>query len=110
MKRSRPLRPSLLLNGLYLLRLSAEDVFDRVAVDETTVAADGSMKVGHFALAFEDLTVPLSGIPIPGRPQLRQPRYQVRRLRDGLDLGGQRCPRANQRRAGCRLVPGASSA
>ncbi|MGB0743337.1 MAG: LamG-like jellyroll fold domain-containing protein [Opitutales bacterium] len=56
--------PTLLLNGVYELRLTAFDVFGRSSSVHTTFVVDGDMKVGNFALAFEDLTVPMAGIPI----------------------------------------------
>ncbi|MEM7790880.1 MAG: RHS repeat-associated core domain-containing protein [Verrucomicrobiota bacterium] len=56
--------PTLLLNGIYELRLSATDLLGRTITDTITISVDGEMKVGNFALAFEDLTVPMAGIPI----------------------------------------------
>jgi len=56
--------PTMLLNGIYDLRLRVSDLLGRTLTDQISVAVDGSMKVGNFALAFEDLTVPMAGIPI----------------------------------------------
>lgn len=57
--------PTLLLNGIYELRLIATDRKDRTSASGTvTIVVRGDMKIGHFALAFEDLKLPLSGIPI----------------------------------------------
>ncbi len=56
--------PTLLLNGLYDLRLSVTDLLGRTVAETITVVIDGGMKVGNFSLAFEDLTVPMAGIPI----------------------------------------------
>jgi len=56
--------PTLLLNGLYELRLRAVD-FAGVAVEETmAVVVDGQMKIGHFTLSFVDLAIPLSGLDV----------------------------------------------
>ncbi len=59
------LDPTLQLNGIYEMRLTAKDLLDRMVISETiTVIIDGTMKVGNFALTFEDLNVPVTGIPI----------------------------------------------
>ncbi|MGJ8639360.1 MAG: tandem-95 repeat protein [Opitutaceae bacterium] len=58
------LDPTLLLNGIYDLRLRVTDLLGTTVTDTIKVSVDGSMKVGNFALAFEDLTVPMAGIPI----------------------------------------------
>jgi len=56
--------PTLLLNGLYEIRLRAVD-FAGVAVEETmAVVVDGQMKIGHFTLSFVDLAIPLSGLDV----------------------------------------------
>jgi RHS repeat-associated protein len=57
------LDPTLLENGLYRLRLTAEDVNGQVAVAEQVVQVNGA-KVGHARLSFLDLEVPVAGIPI----------------------------------------------
>ena len=57
--------PTLLLNGIYELRLRATDAAGRSLIDgPITVVVEGNMKVGAFTLAFEDLKLPLAGIPI----------------------------------------------
>ncbi len=55
--------PTLLENGLYRVRLAAEDVNGQVTVDERVYQVDGA-KIGHTRLAFVDLEVPVAGIPI----------------------------------------------
>jgi len=56
--------PTLLLNGLYEIRLRAVD-FAGTAVEETmAVVVDGQMKIGHFTLSFIDLAIPLSGLDV----------------------------------------------
>jgi RHS repeat-associated protein len=55
---------TLLENGLYQLRLFAEDVNGRSASVDHAVRIDGGAKVGIFQLAFVDLQVPMAGIPI----------------------------------------------
>jgi len=56
--------PTLLENGLYELRLAAADTLGRIAEQVVDVVVDGQMKIGHFALTFVDLEVPLAGLPI----------------------------------------------
>jgi len=59
------LDPTLLLNGTYELRLTAADLAGRTSECEpVSVVVDGNMKVGLFTVSFEDLSVPLAGIPI----------------------------------------------
>ena len=58
------LDPTLLENGLYRVRLVAEDVNGLTAVDERVYLVDGMAKVGNFRLSFTDLSVPVVGIPI----------------------------------------------
>lgn len=57
--------PTLLLNGIYELRLTATDILNRTSTtDPVTLIVDRNMKVGHFTLSFNDLTIPVAGIPI----------------------------------------------
>ncbi|MDO8540341.1 MAG: LamG-like jellyroll fold domain-containing protein [Opitutaceae bacterium] len=57
--------PTRLINGIYELRLRAVDTTGRIQVaGPITVVVEGNMKIGAFTLAFEDLKVPLTGIPI----------------------------------------------
>jgi RHS repeat-associated protein len=59
------LDPTLLLNGIYELRLRAADAAGRsVTAGPITVVIEGNMKIGAFTLAFEDLNLPFAGIPI----------------------------------------------
>lgn len=58
------LDPTLMLNGLYTLRLAVLDAGGNETMDEVTVQVDGHRKVGHFTISFTDLEIPLSGIPI----------------------------------------------
>ncbi|MCP3994433.1 MAG: RHS repeat protein, partial [bacterium] len=56
--------PTLLLNGLYELRLEATDLQGQIVEQTIAVAVEGQMKVGHFTLSFVDLAIPLSGLDI----------------------------------------------
>jgi len=56
--------PTLLENGLYRVRLVAEDVNGQTTVDERVYRVEGEAKVGNFRLSFTDLSIPVGGIPI----------------------------------------------
>ena len=56
--------PTLLRNGIYEVRLSVRETDGTTLIETTTYTVDTQMKVGHFNLAFEDLNVPVSGIPV----------------------------------------------
>jgi RHS repeat-associated protein len=56
--------PTLLLNGLYELELSATDVSGGGVAISNHVEVDGQQKIGNFTVSFIDLEVPLSGLPI----------------------------------------------
>ena len=56
--------PTLLVNGLYRVRLVVEDVNGQVSVDERVYKVDGGAKVGALSMAFIDMRVPVSGTPI----------------------------------------------
>ncbi len=56
--------PTLLLNGLYELRLQATDVAGQRVEESIAVAVEGQQKIGHFTLSFVDLAVPLAGLDI----------------------------------------------
>jgi RHS repeat-associated protein len=57
------LDPTVLGNGSYALRLTATDPISTVTF-EREVTVTGNLKLGNFTLAFTDLTIPVSGIPI----------------------------------------------
>ncbi len=57
--------PTLLLNGIYELRLTATDVVGRSTTSEPiSVIVDRNLKIGHFTISFNDLTLPVPGLPI----------------------------------------------
>jgi RHS repeat-associated protein len=56
--------PSILPNDSYILRLSAVDANGNEKSVETTVDVTGNLKLGNFRLAFTDLSIPVTGIPI----------------------------------------------
>ncbi|NIS81748.1 MAG: hypothetical protein GTO14_16420 [Anaerolineales bacterium] len=56
--------PTLLLNGIYEIRLTATDLFGQSSSVSVNVVVAGDMKVGHFTLSYFDLNIPVAGIPI----------------------------------------------
>ncbi|MEO1034861.1 MAG: Ig-like domain-containing protein [Pseudomonadota bacterium] len=56
--------PTMLLNGLYKVTLQAEDESGNVSAITRAIRVTGNMKVGNFSISFEDLSVPVAGIPI----------------------------------------------
>ncbi len=74
--------PTLMLNGQYALILQATDTNGRVTSDSVVVIVSGDMKVGHFSITFEDVSIPLAGIPVR---VLRT--YDTRRKSEKLDFG-----------------------
>lgn len=56
--------PTLLLNGLYELRLEATDYQNRQVETTIAVSVEGNMKIGNFTLSFVDLAIPFSGLDI----------------------------------------------
>ncbi len=56
--------PTLLQNGMHELILVATDVLGGSVASRVTLSVDGNMKIGHFTLAFTDLSVPLAGLDI----------------------------------------------
>lgn len=56
--------PTLQLNGMHQIRLTATDESGRRASDDVHVVVKGQQKIGHFTISYIDLTLPLAGIPI----------------------------------------------
>lgn len=57
--------PTLLPNGLYEVELAARVLGSNVEyLDRTQYRVTGGMKIGRFNVAFNDLTVPLAGLPV----------------------------------------------
>lgn len=61
------LDPTMLVNGIYRLRLSAEDMHGNISSVDQDILVTGQMKVGINTMTFTDLQVPVSGIPITVR-------------------------------------------
>jgi hypothetical protein len=58
------LDPTTLRNGLYDVRLTAEDASGNTSSQTVLYQLEGEMKVGNFTITFNDLTIPVAGIPI----------------------------------------------
>lgn len=57
--------PTLLLNGLYEIRLVATDQFGASASTSVSgIVVQGQAKIGRFSLSFDDVTLPIAGIPM----------------------------------------------
>jgi RHS repeat-associated protein len=56
--------PTVLLNGLYTVRLVATNGAGQVTTTSVTAIVEAEQKVGNFSLAFTDLNVPVAGLPI----------------------------------------------
>ena len=56
--------PTLLINDLYDLKLTVFDLGGNQAEATVTVQVNRELKVGLFTITFQDLNIPLSGIPI----------------------------------------------
>jgi len=56
--------PTMLRNGPYILRLTAENTGGKTATVDEQVEVAGNLKLGNFHLSFTDLTIPVAGIPI----------------------------------------------
>ena len=55
---------TLLENDAYIIRLEVTDVIGSTSVVDVPVGLSGALKLGNFRLSFEDMTVPVAGIPI----------------------------------------------
>jgi len=56
--------PTILLNGIYALRLSSTDASNQSSSITSSIVVSRNMKVGAFTLVFPDLTVPVAGLSI----------------------------------------------
>jgi len=76
------LDPTLLMNGQYAMVLNAEDASGNTAQDIVGVAIEGAMKLGNFSITFQDLNLPVSGIPVTVART-----YDTRQRHRSLDFG-----------------------
>ncbi|OJH33810.1 putative Ig domain-containing protein [Cystobacter ferrugineus] len=76
------LDPTRLLNGQYVVVLEAWDRAGHQAKAFSNIVVEGEMKLGHFSLSFEDVSIPLMGLPITVTRT-----YDTRRSHEKLDFG-----------------------
>ena len=55
---------SLLMNGIYVMVIEATDTNGQTSNIAHSLFLEGDLKLGHFAVAFEDMNIPVAGIPI----------------------------------------------
>lgn len=58
------LDPTMLRNGLYDIKLTAEDKSGNKSSVIVTYQLSGKLKVGNFTMSFTDLSIPVAGLPI----------------------------------------------
>lgn len=56
--------PSLLVNGIYTIQLSSTDSSGQISKASVDVVVSRNRKLGFFTISFNDLTVPMPGLPI----------------------------------------------
>ena len=56
--------PTLLVNGIYTVRLRATNAGGQVSENTVSAVVGGDLKVGLFTISFTDLDVPMAGIPL----------------------------------------------
>jgi RHS repeat-associated protein len=56
--------PTVLLNGTYAVRLVSTDSSGQTSEKDASVVVARQMKVGNFTVSFNDLSVPVAGIPV----------------------------------------------
>ncbi len=81
------LDPTLMVNGLYTVRLVVLDAGGNETSDRATVEIDGHQKVGAFTLTFNDLEVPVAGIPIVVQRSYDSRRHEQGAFGYGWELG-----------------------
>ncbi len=73
---NHPFDPTVLLDGLYDIRLTVADTNGDTSIYKIQVLVQGKQKVGNFTISFVDLSVPVAGVPL-----------QVTRTYDSRDKG-----------------------
>jgi RHS repeat-associated protein len=57
--------PTMLLNGIYEIQVVASDLLGRTAYSEVTpLVVDRNLKIGQFTISFNDLSIPVPGLPL----------------------------------------------
>ncbi len=58
------LDPTLMDNGIWTITITATDDDEGISTHETSVVVDGQLKLGRYRVTYQDLAVPVGGIPI----------------------------------------------
>jgi RHS repeat-associated protein len=58
------LDPTMMLNGLFDIRLSATDGYGQISRTKVSVIVERNLKVGNFTVSFTDLSIPVAGVPM----------------------------------------------
>lgn len=74
--------PTMLQNGQYAIVLEATDSNGFTSQENVVVAVEGDLKVGNFSITFEDVNIPVAGIPITVTRT-----YDTRQKHKDLDFG-----------------------
>ena len=56
--------PTVLMNGTYAIRLVTTDAAGQTSVMNSSAVVARQMKVGHFTVSFDDLSLPVAGLPV----------------------------------------------
>jgi RHS repeat-associated protein len=56
--------PTMMLNGLFDIRLSSTDQYGQTSRTKVSVIVERNLKVGNFTVSFTDLSIPVAGIPM----------------------------------------------
>jgi RHS repeat-associated protein len=58
------LDPTMMLNGLFDLRLTATDSYGQSSWTKVSVIVERNLKIGNFNVSFTDLSIPVAGVPM----------------------------------------------
>jgi RHS repeat-associated protein len=58
------LDPTMMLNGLFDIRLAATDSYGQTSRTSISVIVERNLKVGNFTVSFSDLNIPVAGVPM----------------------------------------------
>ena len=58
------LDPTMMLNGLFDIRLSATDQYGQISRTKVSVIVEKNLKIGNFTVSFTDLSIPVAGVPM----------------------------------------------
>jgi RHS repeat-associated protein len=58
------LDPTMMLNGLFDIRLSSTDQYGQISRTKVSVIVERNLKIGNFTVSFTDLSIPVAGLPM----------------------------------------------